>query len=51
VIQAHYLQNIPFEEIAASMALSRGRISQLHSEALYKLRGLFQRNCGTSLYC
>jgi RNA polymerase sigma factor FliA len=38
VISAHYLQEIPFEEIAQSMGLSKGRISQIHKQALATLR-------------
>lgn len=37
VVQAHYLQNQAFDEIAAHLKLSRGRVSQLHKEALSKL--------------
>jgi len=39
VIRSHYLQEIPFEEIAATLALTRGRISQVHRRALLRLRG------------
>lgn len=38
VIEWHYLQHLPFEEVASSMALTRGRISQIHKEALQNLR-------------
>jgi RNA polymerase sigma factor for flagellar operon FliA len=34
VIRYHYLQNMPFQEIAARCALTKGRISQLHRNAL-----------------
>lgn len=40
VIQMHYLQQISFDEIAARLQLSKGRISQLHSQGLKRLRGL-----------
>ena len=40
VIRSHYLQEIPFEQIAASLQLTRGRISQVHRRALLRLRGL-----------
>jgi RNA polymerase sigma factor for flagellar operon FliA len=40
VIRRHYLEQIPFEEIARGMALTRGRISQLHRQALLRLRDL-----------
>lgn len=38
VIQRHYLQEIPFEEIADALGLSRGRISQIHRAGLTHLR-------------
>jgi RNA polymerase sigma factor for flagellar operon FliA len=38
VVEWHYLQHLPFEEVATSMALTRGRISQIHKEALQNLR-------------
>lgn len=40
VIRYHYLQEIPFDEIAATMGVTRGRISQLHRQGLLKLREL-----------
>lgn len=38
VISYHYLQQLPFEEIAGMLELSRGRIAQLHKQALLALR-------------
>lgn len=38
VIQYHYQQDIAFEEVGKLLGLSRGRISQLHRQALSKLR-------------
>ncbi|MES2938202.1 MAG: sigma-70 family RNA polymerase sigma factor [Pseudomonadota bacterium] len=38
VIHAHYLQEQPFDQIAAMLGLSKGRISQLHRGALRHLR-------------
>lgn len=40
VVQCHYQQGVPFEEIAQSMNLSKGRISQIHKKALNTLRTL-----------
>ena len=40
VIRGHYLQEVPFEQIAASLQLTRGRISQVHRRALLRLRSL-----------
>ncbi|MFZ6747086.1 sigma-70 family RNA polymerase sigma factor [Undibacterium sp. JH2W] len=47
VIRYHYLQLIPFEEIAEILNLSRGRISQIHRSALKNLKQLLaaQRHC------
>jgi RNA polymerase sigma factor for flagellar operon FliA len=38
VVVAHYFQHEAFEEIAQQLALTKGRISQLHRNALLKLR-------------
>ncbi|HEV7318847.1 MAG TPA: sigma-70 family RNA polymerase sigma factor [Ensifer sp.] len=38
VIQYHYQQDIAFEEVGRLLGLSRGRVSQLHRQALSKLR-------------
>ena len=38
VVRSHYLQDLPFERIAATLQLTKGRISQLHRQALVRLR-------------
>ncbi len=38
VIRSHYFQEIPFDEIAATMKLTRGRISQIHRRALQLIK-------------
>lgn len=38
VIEFHYLQAIPFVDIARTMGLTKGRVSQLHRLALEQLR-------------
>lgn len=38
VVFRHYFQQQPFDEIAAGMGLTKGRISQLHHAALKRLR-------------
>ena len=48
VIRSHYLQEVPFEGIAASLQLTRGRISQVHRRALLRLRGLLADQDGWS---
>ncbi len=38
VIKSHYLNHLPFNQIADSMGISKGRVSQLHRSALEQLR-------------
>lgn len=38
VVQGHYFQQRRFDEIAQAMGLTKGRISQIHSRALSRLR-------------
>lgn len=38
VLQQHYLHSVPFVEIARLLAVSKGRVSQLHHAALQRLR-------------
>ena len=38
ILQLHYLEDVNFDQIAALMALTKGRISQLHKAALTLLR-------------
>lgn len=40
VVRSHYLQDMPFEHVAATLQLTRGRISQIHKQALLRLRSL-----------
>jgi RNA polymerase sigma factor for flagellar operon FliA len=40
VIRRHYLQQQGFEEIAAILQLTRGRVSQLHRQGLDRIRRL-----------
>jgi RNA polymerase sigma factor for flagellar operon FliA len=40
VIRQHYLQDLRFEEIAGMLQLTKGRISQIHKQALLRLRAL-----------
>jgi RNA polymerase sigma factor for flagellar operon FliA len=39
VIRYHYLQEVPFDEIAALLGVTRSRVSQLHRQGLKSLRG------------
>ena len=40
VLHHHYYQQVPFEEIARTACLTKGRISQIHHSALRRLRQL-----------
>jgi len=44
VIRHHYLQEVPFDEIAALMGVTRGRVSQLHRQGLLRLRELLGKD-------
>ncbi|WP_307617508.1 sigma-70 family RNA polymerase sigma factor [Variovorax boronicumulans] len=44
VIRHHYLQEIPFGEIAMRMGVTRGRVSQLHRQGLLRLRELLSKD-------
>jgi RNA polymerase sigma factor for flagellar operon FliA len=41
VIRHHYFQGLSFEEIARTMELSKGRISQIHRQALQQLHKVY----------
>ncbi len=51
VICGHYQQQMTFDEIATRLQLSRGRIAQLHKEALASLRLGLQLKGTTHLSC
>jgi RNA polymerase sigma factor for flagellar operon FliA len=38
VVRSHYLQDMPFEQVATMLNLTKGRISQIHKQALLHLR-------------
>lgn len=38
IVRGHYLQELPFDRIAAMLQLTKGRVSQLHRQALLHLR-------------
>lgn len=44
VIRAHYLQEITFDDIARELGISNARVSQLHVQALQRLRRLLQES-------
>ncbi len=51
VIELHYLQHLPFEDVASRMSLTRGRISQIHKEALQNLRTRLTHAGDVDLHC
>lgn len=51
VIHGHYLQHLAFDEVASTMRLSRGRVAQIHKEALGNLRARLQDLQGMDLSC
>lgn len=44
VIRYHYLQDMPFCEIASLLQVSKGRIAQIHRQALQRLRKSLQED-------
>ncbi len=38
IIQSHYFQHLPFQELTVQLGVTKGRVSQLHKTALMRLR-------------
>lgn len=51
VLASHYLQDVPFERIAADLQLTKGRISQIHKQALLHVRKLLGSAADWDLSC
>lgn len=51
VLKSHYLQDVPFERIAAELDLTKGRISQIHKQALLHLRKMLGPAADWDLSC
>jgi RNA polymerase sigma factor for flagellar operon FliA len=51
VLKSHYLQDVPFERIAAELELTKGRISQIHRQALLHLRKMLGPAADWDLSC
>jgi RNA polymerase sigma factor for flagellar operon FliA len=49
VIWYHYYQGLSFEEIARTLSLSKGRISQVHRQALKLLHEIYSGAEGLNL--
>lgn len=48
VIRSHYLNDVPFESVATTLQLTRGRVSQIHKQALLRLRSLVREHADWS---
>jgi RNA polymerase sigma factor for flagellar operon FliA len=46
VIVLHYLQNVPLREVARILFVTPSRVSQLHHQALARLKQAWRRSCG-----
>ncbi|MCW7540863.1 sigma-70 family RNA polymerase sigma factor [Aquabacterium sp. A7-Y] len=46
VVQGHYFEQRPFMEIANTLSLTKGRVSQLHKQALERLRAVLGEHDG-----
>jgi RNA polymerase sigma factor for flagellar operon FliA len=44
VIILHYLQNVPLRQVARKLGVTPSRVSQLHHQALVRLRQAWQRS-------
>jgi len=51
VVRCHYIQEMPFDAIAVSMGLTKGRVSQIHREALLWLRSELKVDRSSDLVC
>ena len=43
VLISHYLRQVPFQDIAADWMVTKGRISQIHKQALLGMRAILQK--------
>lgn len=51
VLKSHYMQDVPFERIAADLQLTKGRISQIHKQALLHVRKMLGTAADWDLSC
>lgn len=49
VVRLHYFQSKSFDEVAEQLGLSKGRVSQLHTQALGRLRSLLGDSPGVDV--
>lgn len=50
VMQRHYGEGMRFDEVARRLQLSKGRVSQLHTQAIQRLRGLMGGEDGCDVH-
>jgi len=48
VITLHYLQNVPLRDVAQRLAVTPARVSQLHHQALGKLKQAWQKSLASA---
>ena len=46
ILELHYMNHIPFQDIAETLSLTKGRVSQLHHQALRRLRDRLRPEMG-----
>ena len=46
VLSLYYTEDLNMKEVALALDITEGRVSQLHSQALGKLKKMFQRDYG-----
>ena len=46
VVRHHYLQEVAFDQIALGLGVTKGRVSQIHRQALLRLRGVLGDQVG-----
>ncbi|MFC5743544.1 sigma-70 family RNA polymerase sigma factor [Dyella tabacisoli] len=49
IVTLHYYHHVPFVQIAAQLGVTKGRISQLHKQALERLRAYLKERVHTEL--
>lgn len=50
IIKYHYFQHVGFDELAAILGITKGRVSQIHKSAILVLKRLFEKNSKLDSY-
>lgn len=48
VVRSHYFQEVSFHDVACTLQVTKGRVSQIHRQALLRLRTLVREQAGWS---